>query len=330
MDPGALGAAGAWAMGAAGAGGRLAARSVHPARRRRPLRGGAPAADPGGLDRENLRPAPAPAPAAHAGVDGADSNPAGPGGGGRASGLPHRDKGGRRRAESLVEKKAGAGKILTRLAKAYPDARTALDFTTPLELLVATILSAQCTDERVNAVTAGLFPRYRQAADWAGVPLPVLEREIHSTGFFRAKARSLNGMARALVERHGGEVPRTLEELVELPGVGRKTANVVLGNAFGIPALAVDTHVFRVSQRLGLARGDDPEKIHDQLCLVLPQPGWTQASHLLILHGRRVCFARKPACPPCPVEALCPFPGKTKTAKPVKAAARPRPRRSRS
>jgi endonuclease III len=226
-------------------------------------------------------------------------------------------------AESLADKKARAGKILTRLAKAYPDARTALDFTTPLELLVATILSAQCTDERVNAVTAGLFPRYRRAADWAGVPLPVLEREIHSTGFFRAKARSLNGMARALVERHGGEVPRTLEELVELPGVGRKTANVVLGNAFGIPALAVDTHVFRVSQRLGLARGDDAEKIHDQLCQVLPRPRWTQASHLLILHGRRVCAARKPACPTCPVLALCPWTGKTK-ATPARPAARRR------
>jgi endonuclease-3 len=185
-------------------------------------------------------------------------------------------------------------------------------FSTPLELLVATILSAQCTDERVNMVTAELFPRYRTAADWAAVPLPRLEREIHSTGFFRAKARSLNGMARALVERHGGAVPRTLEALVALPGVGRKTANVVLGNAFGVPALAVDTHVFRVSQRLGLARSDDPEKIHDQLCEVLPRARWTQASHLLILHGRRVCAARNPACPTCPVLAFCPFPGKTR------------------
>jgi endonuclease-3 len=142
-------------------------------------------------------------------------------------------------------------------------------------------------------------------------------------------------MARGLVERHGGEVPRTLEELVALPGVGRKTANVVLGNAFGIPALAVDTHVFRVSQRLGLARGDDPEEIHDQLCLVLPKPGWTQASHLLILHGRRVCFARNPACSTCPVEPLCPWPGKTKPARtraaePAKAAPRARSRRSSS
>ena len=217
-------------------------------------------------------------------------------------------------AESLAAKKARAGKILTRLAKSYPDARTELHFSTPLELLIATILSAQCTDERVNAVTAGLFPRYRRAADWAAVPLPTLEREIHSTGFFRAKAKSITGMARALVERHGGEVPRTLEELVKLPGVGRKTANVVLGNAFGIPALAVDTHVLRVSQRLGLARGDDAEKVHDQLCEVLPRPRWTAASHMLILHGRRVCFARKPACLTCPILALCPWTGKTKPA----------------
>jgi endonuclease-3 len=215
-------------------------------------------------------------------------------------------------AESLPAKKARARKILARLAKAYPDARTELHFTTPLDLLVATILSAQCTDERVNAVTAELFKRYRTAQDWAGIPLPALERLIHSTGFFRAKARSLNGMARALVERHRGEVPKTLDDLVDLPGVGRKTANVVLGNAFGIPALAVDTHVFRVSQRLGLARADDPEEIHDQLCEVMPRPRWTQASHLLILHGRRVCFARKPACPTCPVASLCPWPDKTR------------------
>jgi endonuclease-3 len=238
-------------------------------------------------------------------------------------------------AESLPAKKARARKILSRLARTYPDARTELHFTTPLDLLVATILSAQCTDERVNAVTAQLFPRYRRAQEWADVPLPVLEQEIHSTGFFRAKARSIVGMARGLVERHGGEVPRTLEALVALPGVGRKTANVVLGNAFGIPALAVDTHVFRVSQRLGLARGDDPEAIHDQLCLVLPRPGWTRASHLLILHGRRVCFARNPACPTCPVEPLCPWPGKTKpgkagAAKPAKAASRARSRRASS
>ena len=220
-------------------------------------------------------------------------------------------------AESLAGKKARAGKILTRLAKAYPDARTALDFTTPLELLVATILSAQCTDERVNAVTAGLFPRYRRASDWAGVPLPVLEREIHSTGFFRAKAKSLNGMARALVERHGGLVPRTLEELVELPGVGRKTANVVLGNAFGIPALAVDTHVFRVSHRLALSTGKTPDKVEADLMAIVPEPYLTRAHHWLILHGRYTCVARRPLCEKCVIADLCKWPGKTVNAPPA-------------
>ena len=167
-------------------------------------------------------------------------------------------------AESLADRKRRARRILDGLARMYPDARIELESSTPLELLVATILSAQCTDQRVNQVTAGLFPKYRTARDWAAIPPARLEREIHSTGFYRAKARSILGMARALVERHGGEVPRTLDELTELPGVGRKTANVVLGNAFGIPALAVDTHVTRVSQRLGLTRatdaGEDPRR----------------------------------------------------------------------
>ena len=215
-------------------------------------------------------------------------------------------------AETAQAKKARAAKILARLAKAYPDARIELRFTTPLELLAATILSAQCTDERVNAVTATLFERYRKAEDFARAHPPALEREIHSTGFFRAKARSLVGMGRALVERHGGEVPRTVDELTALPGVGRKTANVVLGNAFGIPALAVDTHVTRVSQRLGLTRADEPEQIHDDLCALIPKPKWTLATHLLIIHGRRTCVARKPDCPRCPVLALCPWPGKTR------------------
>lgn len=215
-------------------------------------------------------------------------------------------------AEALSDRKRRPRRILDGLARMYPDARIELESSTPLELLVATILSAQCTDQRVNQVTAGLFPKYRTAHDWAAIPPARLEHEIHSTGFYRAKAKSILGMARALMDRHGGEVPRALDELTALPGVGRKTANVVLGNAFGIPALAVDTHVFRVSQRLGLARGDDPEKIHDQLCRVLPRPRWTQASHLLILHGRRVCAARKPACPTCPILALCPWSGKTK------------------
>jgi endonuclease-3 len=206
---------------------------------------------------------------------------------------------------------ARARRILAILSRSYPDAAIALRFRTPLELLVATILSAQCTDDRVNLVTAGLFEKYRSAEDWARVDLATLEREIHSTGFYRAKARAITAMARALVDRHGGEVPRTLEALMALPGVGRKTANVVLGNAFGVPALAVDTHVARVSQRLGLAASGDVERIHDELCGVLPRPRWTQATHLLITHGRRTCLARRPACGTCAVRALCPWPGKT-------------------
>src|SRR5262249_8066640 len=149
------------------------------------------------------------------------------------------------------------------------------------------------------------------AEDFARARPSTLETEIHSTGFFKAKARSLIGMGQALVELHGGVVPRTVEELVELPGVGRKTANVVLGNAFGIPAIAVDTHVACVSRRPGLTRQEDAEKIHDDLCALLPKPRWTHATPLLIIHGRRTCFARKPACPTCSVRDLCPWPGKT-------------------
>jgi endonuclease III len=212
----------------------------------------------------------------------------------------------------MADRRARAKKILAALARAYPDARIALNFTAPLELLVATILSAQCTDERVNMVTPGLFRKYRVAADLARARTPALEAEIRSTGFYRAKARSLVAMAQALVERHGGEVPGSREALVKLPGVGLKTANVVLGNAFGEPALAVDTHVFRVSQRLALAKSDDPDQIHDQLTEILPRSIWTQATHLLITHGRRTCTARKPACPGCPVLRLCPWPGKTR------------------
>jgi endonuclease-3 len=214
-------------------------------------------------------------------------------------------------AESLAAKKTRARRILRRLAGAYPDARIALNFSTPLELLVATILSAQCTDERVNVVTESLFRKYRTARDLARADRAVLEREIHSTGFYKAKAKSLIGMAQALVERHRGQVPRTVKELTALPGVGLKTANVVLGNAFGIPALAVDTHVFRVSQRLGLARADDPDEIHDQLCAIISRRQWTQATHLFIVHGRRTCYARRPDCPRCSVRVLCPWPGKT-------------------
>src|SRR5262249_36375619 len=170
------------------------------------------------------------------------------------------------------------------LHRVYPGAGIELRFSSPLELLVATILSAQCTDERVNAVTRDLFKRYRGARDYAEADPPVLERDIHSTGFFRAKTRALIAMGAALVARHGGQVPSTADALTALPGVGRKTANVVLGNAFGAPALAVDTHVFRVSQRLGLATGDDADAIHDQLCEAIPRPRWTHATHLLIVH----------------------------------------------
>ncbi len=214
--------------------------------------------------------------------------------------------------ESLDAKRRRARKIIRVLKKAYPDAKIALDFSNPLELLVATILAAQCTDERVNRVTPELFAKYRTARDWAQADLAALERLIHSTGFFRAKARAIVGMARALVERHGGEVPRTRDALTALPGVGLKTANVILGNAFGQPAIAVDTHVFRVAQRLGLARSEDADEIHDQLVEVLPRREWTLITHLLTTHGRRTCSARKPACPVCPVRALCRWPDKTR------------------
>ncbi len=218
--------------------------------------------------------------------------------------------------------KIRAAKILPRLDRAYPGAGIELRFSTPLELLVATVLSAQCTDERVNMVTADLFKRYRTAADYARAEPARLEGEIHSTGFFKSKTRALIGIGRALVERHGGQVPRTADDLVALPGVGRKTANVVLGNAFDTPALAVDTHVFRVSQRLGLARGDDAEAIHDQLCAVIPRAQWTRATHLLIVHGRRTCLARQPACPRCPVLDLCPWTGKALEGQPARRKGR--------
>lgn len=214
--------------------------------------------------------------------------------------------------ESTEARRKRARQILRNLERTYPDATIALRFSTPLELLVATILAAQCTDERVNVVTESLFEQYRGAEDYARANLGTLEREIHSCGFFRAKAKAIVGMARALIERHGGQVPDTRENLTALPGVGLKTANVVIGNAFGRPAIAVDTHVFRVSQRLGLARADAPNEIHDQLGEVLPRAKWTRTCHLVQAHGRQTCTARKPACPVCPVRALCPWPGKTK------------------
>ena len=214
--------------------------------------------------------------------------------------------------ESRAAKQARARTILELLAQAYPDAKCALNFSDPFQLLVATILSAQCTDERVNTVTPALFKKYPTARELARARTPSLEKDIRSTGFFRAKGRSLLGMARGLVEHHGGEVPADRDALMALPGIGLKTANVVLGNAFGREALTVDTHVFRVSQRLGLARAEDADELHDQLVQVLPGDRLTHASHLLIFHGRRVCVARKPACPVCPVRRLCPWPDKTR------------------
>ena len=214
--------------------------------------------------------------------------------------------------ESRDAARARARKIIRALKKAYPDAKIALDFGNPLELMVETILSAQCTDERVNQVTPALFKKYGTARDYARASSAVLEEEVRSTGFYRAKTRSIIAMANALLDKYGGEVPRSRAALVSLPGVGLKTANVILGNAFGEQAIAVDTHVFRVSQRLGLARSDDPEKIHDQLVDVLPENEWTFTTHLVQAHGRRCCFARKPLCPACPVQTFCPWPGKTK------------------
>jgi endonuclease-3 len=185
-----------------------------------------------------------------------------------------------------------------------------LNFRTPLELLIATILSAQCTDKRVNIVTAELFAKYRTAADYANAPLADIEAAIRTTGFFRNKAKNIQACCRKLVERHGGEVPRTMEELHSLDGVGRKTANVVLGNAFGINVgVVVDTHVGRLSKRLGLTRHDDPVKVEQDLMKLVPQDEWTLFSHWLIWHGRRRCAARKPDCAHCEIAALCPAAG---------------------
>jgi endonuclease-3 len=189
----------------------------------------------------------------------------------------------------------------------YPDARTELDWSNPLELLVATILSAQTTDVQVNRVTESLFAKYRTAEDYADSNPEELEEDIRPTGFYRNKARSLRGMANALVEKHAGEVPRTMSELVALPGVGRKTANVVLGNAFGTnEGIVVDTHVRRVSGRLGLTESSDPVTIEQELMEVVPEQDRTIFSHLLILHGRRTCKARKPDCPNCILNDICP------------------------
>ena len=211
------------------------------------------------------------------------------------------------RRESRKARRERAAAIYDLLAREYPEARTALEHASPFELAVATILSAQCTDERVNRVTPELFRRFPDARALAEAALGELEAVIHSTGFFRSKARNLVGMARAVMEEHEGEIPRTLEELTRLPGIGRKTANVVLGNAYGIDeGVVVDTHVKRLAGRLGLSGEATPEKIELDLMEVFPRKRWTLLAHLLILHGRQVCPARKPRCDACVVAHLCP------------------------
>src|SRR5262249_54197436 len=220
--------------------------------------------------------------------------------------------------------------ILDKLETQHPDADTELHYSTPFELLVATILSAQSTDAGVNMVTPALFKRYPNAAALAKARLPSLEKQIHSTGFFRAKARSLVGMAKAIVERLGGEVPASMEALVDLPGVGRKTANVVLGHALGVPGLPVDRHVLRVSNRIGIAESDDPVVVEQQLCAALPPERWTRTSDTLILHGRRICRPA-PLCDQCAVRDDCEYFGTVvSSARGGKSAKRTRPTHART
>jgi endonuclease-3 len=212
--------------------------------------------------------------------------------------------------ESTQAKAARVKKIIAGLQKTYPGAHCELNCSNPLELLVAVILSAQCTDKRVNLVTAELFKKYRTAADYANARLPDLEQAIKTTGFFRNKAKNLQACCRKLIELHGGQLPRTMEELTHLDGVGRKTANVVLGNAFGMNVgVVVDTHVTRLANRLGLTKHTDAGKIEQDLMPLVPQPQWTLFSHWLIWHGRRRCFARKPDCAGCEIARMCPSAG---------------------
>jgi len=203
--------------------------------------------------------------------------------------------------------------IIKTLSKEIPDSRIALKFSNPLELLIATILSAQCTDVKVNQVTAGLFRKYHTGKDYAEANLEELEEDIRPTGFYRNKAKSVQKCCQELVARFGGKVPQALEDLVTLPGVGRKTANVILGNAFSVPGIVVDTHVQRVSQRIGLTKNDDPVKIEFDLMEIVPKEEWTHFSNLLIWHGRKICVARKPLCEICPIQKLCDYGSKIST-----------------
>ncbi|HEY7832570.1 MAG TPA: endonuclease III [Ktedonobacterales bacterium] len=210
-------------------------------------------------------------------------------------------------SETLDQRRTRAAAIIAQLRQDYPGARCSLDFTNALELLVATVLSAQCTDERVNLVTKTLFAKYRTAADYADAPIAELEQEIKSTGFYRSKARHVQEAARIIAERYDGVVPRTMEELTALPGVARKTANVVLGNAYGIVVgVVVDTHVGRLARRMGLTESEDPAVVEQDLMALYPQSDWLDLSHLLIYHGRAVCQARRAICESCSVAKLCP------------------------
>ncbi len=212
----------------------------------------------------------------------------------------------KKKRETQADRHARAQQIIRALSKEYPEPKCALNHANAFELLIATILSAQCTDARVNIVTADLFRKYRAPRDYLNVPQTELERDIHSTGFYKNKAKSIQGACQALVEKHGSQVPRTMDELRALPGVGRKTANVVLGNAFGIAAgVVVDTHVTRLSQRLALTEQKTAEKIEEDLIELVPEKDWINFSHWLILHGRAVCNARKPLCDKCAIEPLC-------------------------
>jgi len=197
-------------------------------------------------------------------------------------------------------------KIWPVLKKAYPNAKVALKFANPLELLIATILSAQCTDERVNMVTRDVFRKYKSAKDWAKADIQQIESDIRSTGFYHNKAISIKGACTEIADKFGGDVPGRIDELVALPGVGRKTANVVLGGAFGRPAIACDTHVIRLSRRLGLSENSDAVKLEFDLAEIVPKKNWTLFSNLLIFHGRNICKARKPECPSCPIANHCP------------------------
>lgn len=215
--------------------------------------------------------------------------------------------------ETTEEKKRRTAKIIERLRGTYPEVKCELDYSNPMELLAATVLSAQCTDKRVNMVTPALFKKYKTISDYANAEPSDMEKIVQSTGFYKNKAKNIINAAKAIMEKFKGEVPRKLEDLVTLPGVGRKTANVVLGNAFGIPGIPVDTHMIRVNNRLGITKNTDPVKIEFDLMPLIREKDWTDYSHLIIWHGRRRCFARKPDCAGCEIQDLCPSAFKVKS-----------------